>query len=329
VGGAGGVGKTRLALEIGMSLAAMDGPAPVFPDGVWLVELAPVSDAGLVADTVATALGIPASASAAWEKLTGYLHARNLLLILDNCEHLIAACAELVETLLEDCPRLHLLATSREALNVPGEVAWRVPSLVTAEAVQLFVERGQTAWPEFALTDQNAAIVTEICQQLDGMPLALELAAALLRVLSVEQIASRLYDRFCLLTGGARTALPRQQTLRATIDWSYGLLTEDERILLQRLSVFAGGWTLEAAETVCGDSPLALGGAACAARPSIPAADILHNLIGLVDKSLVSVMTERRDGQVRYYLLETIRQYARDRLGEAGQSDVLRDRHLA
>jgi predicted ATPase len=345
--GSGGCGKTRLALEVGATLVrtthhpdvqlnnGIAGGAsplhtpPAFPDGVWLAGLAPLADPGLVADTVLAALGIPASTSTATERLINDLRSRDMLLILDNCEHLIGACAELAEALLRECPHLCVLATSREALGIPGEMAWRVPPLATGEAVQLFEDRARVASPGFVMTEQNAKTIADICERLDGMPLALELAAARLRVLSVEEVASRLDDRFRLLTGGARTALRRQQTLRATIDWSFHLLFEPERGLLQRLSVFAGGCTLEAAEAICGDQPLALGGTSPVAHPTIPSADVLDLLTSLVDKSLVTVVTEQRGDPTRYLMPETIREYAAEKLREAGQTDALRDRHVA
>jgi predicted ATPase len=326
--GSGGCGKTRLAQEVAASLEGAkhrlqspDAPQPrgqphgdasplpsqpAYPDGVWLAELAPLSEPSLVADAVAAVFGLRPMGRPATALLLDHLRGRQALLILDNCEHLIQACAELAEALLRACPRLHILATSREALRVPGETTWRVPSLVTAEAVQLFAARARDAQPRFALTAQNSAPVANLCERLDGIPLAIELAASRLNALSVEQIAVRLDDRFRLLTGGSRTALPRQQALRATIDWSYGLLSEDERAFLQRLSVFAGGWALEAAEAV--------GGSASA----------LDLLIQLVNKSLVLV----DEAGSRYTLLETIRQYAHEKLVKAGEHEQAHRRHL-
>jgi predicted ATPase/transcriptional regulator with XRE-family HTH domain len=298
--GSGGCGKTRLAQEVASQVLGD------YPDGVWLAELAPLSEPSLVADAVAAALGLRPMGRPATALLLDHLRDEQALLLLDNCEHLIQACAELAEALLRTCPHLHILATSREALRVPGETAWRVPSLAAGEAVQLFAARARAAQPRFALTAQNGAPVAELCGRLDGIPLAIELAASRLNALSVEQIAARLDDRFRLLTGGSRTALPRQQTLRATIDWSYGLLSEDERTLLQRLSVFAGGWTLEAAEAV--------GGSARA----------LDLLIQLVNKSLVLV----DEAGSRYTLLETIRQYAHEKLVEEGEHEQAHQHHL-
>jgi non-specific serine/threonine protein kinase len=237
-----------------------------YADGVWLVELAATADPALVPQAVASALNVREDPRRPLhETLSDALAPRELLLLLDNCEHLVTACAVLADNLLRGCPCLQILATSREPLGVPGETVWRVPSLTVPdprvalgtdevacyEAVSLFVERARSALPSFALGDLNAATVAELCRRLDGIPLAIELAAARVRALSVEQIAARLNQRFQLLTGGSRVALPRQQTLRATVDWSYSLLSEPERVLLHRLSVFAGGWTLEAVEAVC------------------------------------------------------------------------------
>jgi non-specific serine/threonine protein kinase len=319
--GAGGCGKTRLALEVARSLL------PEYGEGVWLVELAALGDPALVPQAVASVLGVrerPGQSLTA--SLADYLRPKRLLLLLDNCEHLVAACAELAERLLQVCPHLTVLATSREAVGIAGERAWKVPSLalpdlqavaeqtLTCEAVQLFTQRAQAVRPAFAQTEQNAGLVAQVCRRLDGIPLALELAAARLAALSLEQLAARLDDRFRLLTGGSRTALPRQQTLRATLDWSYELLGEPERVLFHRLSVFAGGWTLEAAEAVC-------------AGEGIAPEEVLDLLAGLVNKSLVSL----EEGGVadRYRLLETMRQYARERLVAAGEAGALRDRHLA
>ncbi len=321
--GAGGSGKTSLALEVARALL------PAFPDGVWLAELASLSDPVLVPGAVAAALGVrdrPGRPLA--EVLAEYLQPRTLLLVLDNCEHLMDPCAQFVEGLLSACPDLRVLATSREPLRIPGEVVWRVPSLAVPDlrgrytadelagyaAVRLFVERARAVQPAFRLTSSNAAAVAEVCVRLDGIPLAMELAAARVRAFSVEQIAAYLDDRFHLLTAGPRTALPRQQTLQATVDWSYALLSEPERTLLRRLSVFAGGWSFEAAEAV-------------AAGEGIHAYAMLDLLAQLVDKSLV--IADEQRGVVRYRLLETIRQYAHQRLLEAGEAERTRDRHLA
>jgi non-specific serine/threonine protein kinase len=315
---------------------------------VWLVELAPLADPMLVPQAVATALAVrEAPGRALTDSLKDYLRARSLLLILDNCEHLIGACAQLADGLLRACPALRVLASSREALGIPGETAWRVPSLAVPdrlpaagtetlagnESVRLFVERATAALPTFALADRNAPAVAQICRCLDGMPLAIELAAALVRALLVEQIAARLDDRFRLLTGGSRTALPRQQTLRATVGWSHDLLGAPERVLLRRLSVFAGGWALEAAEAVTADDgptpPEREGegeGASLPQPSGVPAGDVLGLLLGLVDRSLVQV--EEAEGAACYRLLETIRQYAREKLLETEEAERTRDRHL-
>jgi predicted ATPase/DNA-binding XRE family transcriptional regulator len=257
--GTGGSGKTRLSQQ------AVTGVLPAFADGAWLVELAPLADPALVDSTTAVVLGLePAPGRAPLAQLLDDLRPKHLLLVLDNCEHLLQACAELAESLLRVCPRLVILATSREGLGVPGESLYHVGSLSLAEAderptpdtlagseaVRLFVERAADRLADFSLTEANAPAVDQICRQLDGIPLALELAAARVTVLPVDQIAARLNVRFQLLTGGSRTALPRHQTLQALIDWSYDLLSEPEARLLRRLAVFAGGWTLEAAEAV-------------------------------------------------------------------------------
>ena len=260
--GAGGSGKTRLALQVAAELR------DAFPDGVWFIEFAPLSDPTLVQQSLLTTLGLSEQAGrSTFAIVSDFLQPKRALLILDNCEHLIQACAQLAETLLRACLSLHILATSREALSIPGETLYLVPTLTTPdptqvnfetlgqyEAVQLFVERAQTALPGFRLTAENTSAVAQVCHQLDGIPLALELAAARVKALRVEQIASRLAanDQFRLLTAGRRTALPRHQTLHALIDWSYNLLSKDERLLLRRLAVFAGGCTLESAEAVWG-----------------------------------------------------------------------------
>jgi len=314
--GSGGVGKTRLSIQAASSLLAE------YPVGVWLVELAPLSDPALVAQSFCAALGVvPEGGGSELEALVNYLHAKKILLVVDNCEHLLDAAARLCQALLQSCPELHILATSREALGIPGEAAYRVPSLSlpnvkdflqliqNSEAVKLFVERAAAANPEFELNEANAAFVIQICQRLDGIALALELAAARLRMMTVEQIAARLDDAFRLLTGGSRTALPRQQTLRALIDWSYNLLVSEEQEFLQKLAVFTGGWTLEAAEAVC-------------AGP-----DAFELLSRLVDKSLVAV-SHVKGGETRYHLLETVRQYAFAKLVEGSGLDQLKDAHL-
>ncbi len=321
--GPGGTGKTRLSLRVAADL--LDS----FPHGVWFVELAALANSALVPQTVMTTLGLrEESGRSLLEILTDFLRAKTVLLILDNCEHLVEASAQLAETLLQACPNLRLLVSSREALGIPGETPYRVPSLaipdghaaysaasiVQFEAARLFMERAKAVAPAFAVSDENASAIAKICARLDGIPLAIELAAARVKILKVEQIAERLDDRFRLLTGGSRTALPRQQTLRALIDWSYDLLSITERSLLVRLSIFAGGWTLEAAEKVCGDDQL-------------PVFDILDLLMQLVNKSLVVVDVD--DGsETRYRMLETIRQYAREKLAGSDEGSGLRTRHL-
>jgi predicted ATPase/class 3 adenylate cyclase len=319
--GAGGLGKTRLTLQV--AAAVLD----AYPDGVWFVELAPLSDARLVPQAVASVLGVTEEAGRpVIEALIKLAADRRLLLILDNCEHLVDACADLARRLLQAAPHLEILASSREPLRMAGETICPVPALATPdllqpvtveglerfEAVRLFVERAAAAQPSFRLTTQNAGAVADICRRLDGIPLALELAAARARTLSVESIAARLGDRFTLLVGGDRTALPRQQTLRALIDWSHELLSERERLLFRRLAVFAGGWTLEATEAIgTGDD--------------VMETDVLSLLTGLVEKSLVEFDA---DG-ARYRLLETVRQYALERLEESSEDAQTRRRHLA
>ena len=262
--GTGGAGKTRLALQSAADV--LDD----YPDGVWLMELASLADSTLLPQTVASILHVREEPGrSAGEALLGFLKDRTVLLVLDNCEHLLDAGARLADDLLRSCPGVCILATSREALGITGEQTFRVPSLTAPDArqtytadgltqyesVRLFIDRAVLSQPAFAVTNGNAPAVAQVCARLDGIPLAIELAAARVKALSVEQIAARLDDRFRLLTGGSRTALPRQQTLKAAIDWSYDLLSEDEKTLLRRLSVFAGGWTLEAAEAVCADPP--------------------------------------------------------------------------
>jgi len=319
--GAGGSGKTRLAIQVATDLIDQ------FHDGVWWVDLAPLIDEALVPHAVAQALGVREVPNQPLrEMLITFLHHKQLLLVLDNCEHLIAACAHLADDLLTHCASVRMLATSREVLGIVGEMVYHVPTmalptpqrltltdlLLEYEGIHLFVERACAVKSDFALTEQNAAAVLQICQRLDGLPLALELAAARTKVLTVEQIAERLNDRFNLLTQGSRTALPRQQTLRATIDWSYDLLPEDMRMLFRRLSVFAGGFTLEAAEGVCSEESLA------------PRA-LLDRLARLVDRSLVKV--EREGDNARYRMLETIREYASEKLDGSSEAEQVRRRH--
>ena len=319
--GTGGVGKSRLAFQVAAALL------PRFSDGAFVVELGPLSDPALVPQQVLSALGVPEEPGRNHaETVVASLARRNLLLVLDGCEHLLAACATLAEALLRSCSNVHILATSREPFRIMGETTWRVPSLsvpdaatgTTADleqydAVRLFVRRAAQSKPDFNVGPANAAAIVDVCQRLGGIPLALELAATRVKVLSCEQIATRLNNQFRLLTGGARNALPRHQTLRAAVDWSYELLSDDERTLFARLSVFAGGFSLEAAEAICcGDG--------CGDE------EILDLLTSLVDKSLVVV--EERGGRVRYRFLETLRQYAAERLHQAGLSTELSHRHL-
>ena len=306
--GAGGAGKTRLGVEVANQVAGDYG------EGVWYVDLAPITDPDLVAVEVARALGLPDQPGRSTaETLLQFVRDRQMLVVLDNCEHLLDACAELVVGLLSGATGLTLLATSREQIGVPGEATWRVPSLSVAdEAIELFADRARLAQTGFVVTDDNAATVAEICARLDGMPLAIELAAARVRALSVGEILDSLHDRFRLLTGGARTAVRRQQTLRASVDWSHALLTETERILFRRLAAFLGGFDLDAAQAVAGADGLAR-------------YQVLEQLTLLVDKSLV--VAENIRGRTRYRLLETVRQFALEKLGESGEADVVRTRH--
>ncbi len=344
--GPGGVGKTRLALQVAAAERAR------YPDGTWLIELAPLTESTLVVSKVAQTLGVREEPGGALDAstlvvstvaqtlgvheepgrslldvLVAALRERALLLVLDNCEHLVVACAALTAALLRACPDVRVLATSREGLEVAGEQLYQVSPLSVPdpdhlppldrlaqfEAVRLFVERARARRPDFALDARNAAAVAAICRHLDGIPLALELAAARVGALPVEGIATRLDDRFRLLTGGPRTALPRQRTLRAALDWSYDLLSEPERALLRRLAVFAGGWTLGAAEAV-------------GVGEGVEDWEALDLLDGLVNKSLAQ--EEESSGDARYSLLETVRQYGIEKLGEGGETAATRERHL-
>jgi predicted ATPase/transcriptional regulator with XRE-family HTH domain len=321
--GAGGSGKTRLALTAANDLLED------YPEGIWVADLAPLSDPELVPHAVASLVGARQEPGRELrESIATTLQQAHVLLLLDNCEHLIAASAQLVDTLIRGCPRLHILTTSREPLSVPGETTWLVPPLRAAdplslpqldaltqyEAVRLFVDRAMSVQPAFAVTNKNAPAVAQICYRLDGIPLAIELAAARIKVLTPEEISARLDDRFHLLTGGHRVTLPRQRTLRALVDWSHHLLSDDEKVLFRRLSVFAGGWTLEAAEAVCASEPL-------------DRRDILDLLSSLVDKSL-AVADEQPDGRTRYRVLETLREYGSEQLRDAGEAEVLHKQHL-
>jgi predicted ATPase/DNA-binding CsgD family transcriptional regulator len=318
--GAGGIGKSRLALRI------LAGEAGEFADGVWFVELGDLRQPELVVSRIATAIGVAEEPGRPLlDTLADALRPRRLLLALDNCEHLIEACARVCRHLLAHSPGLCLLATSREPLRVAAETVWQVPPLSVTpagepvdpaeacryEAIRLFADRAAASLPGFTVNPANAATVAALCRALDGMPLAIELAAARVRALSVEQIAARLADRFGLLTIGDRTAPPRQRTLRAAIDWSHELLTPTEQVLLRRLSVFAG-WSLEMAERVCCDA-------------EIPAGEIMDLIAALVDKSLVVVESEVL-GEARYRMLDSIRDYAAERLADAGETEAFRQR---
>ena len=304
--GMGGLGKTRLSLQVAADALEK------YPDGVWFVDLAPIKDPSLVPNAAAQVLGVREEpGKTLTQTLCEHVKDHKLLMVLDNCEHLVTACANLADAMLQGTPGVRILATSREALHIRGEQTYPVlplaapdrkagvEVLLRSEAVQLFVERAQLQRPNFALTERDAPAVAEICARLDGIPLALELAAARMRSLSIGEINSRLHDRFKLLTGGSRVALERQQTLRALVSWSYDLLQEQEQMLLDRLSVFAGGFDLQAAEAVC------------SAEPLVPD-DVIDLLASLVEKSLV--MVDQDDGTSRYGLLETIREFAREHL---------------
>jgi predicted ATPase/class 3 adenylate cyclase/DNA-binding CsgD family transcriptional regulator len=309
--GAGGVGKTRLAIELAEQLSDESGR---FPEGGWYVDLAPITGPDLVPITAARVFGLPDQPGRSTvETLTRFVADRQMLVVLDNCEHLLDASAALVVALLEACPGLTLLATSREPIGVAGEVSWRLPSLSLAdEAVELFTDRARHARTDFAVTDDNIAAVGEICARLDGVPLAIELAAARVRALSLPEILDSLHDRFRLLTGGARTAVRRQQTLRASVDWSHALLSEPERTVFRRLAAFLGGFDLDAAQAVAGGDDM-------------PRYQVVDLLTLLVDKSLV--IADETAGRTRYRLLETVRHYAAEKLGESGDADAVRTRH--
>jgi predicted ATPase/DNA-binding CsgD family transcriptional regulator/Tfp pilus assembly protein PilF len=319
--GTGGCGKTRLALEVGRDLVG------AYPDGVWLVELAPLTDPALIGKAVAQALGVgEQSGRSLLETLEDTLRSRKTLLVVDNCEHLVEGVAGFVAALLDSCPGLRILATSRERLNTAGEVNWVAPSLTVPDAqrpstpreleayesVRLFLERARQRDPSFELTLSNGQAVGQVCRRLDGIPLAIELAAGRMEMLSADQLASRLEDFLKLLTGG-RTADPRHRTLRATLEWSHELLGEAERALFQRLSVFAGGWTLETAEEVCSDD-------------GVEQDDVLGLLSELVDKSLV-VAEAGEEGVPRFRMLEPVRQYGQERLLESGTAERVREYH--
>jgi predicted ATPase len=321
--GPGGTGKTRLCLQVAAEQFSE------FKDGVWLIELAQLADSTYVLSTIASTFNLrEVQGVRLIDTVTDYLRSKQLLLVLDNCEHLIETCAQLSDHFVHACPKLKIITSSREALGISGETVYRVPSLslpqdvedlrdvgnlthdlMRYEATRLFTERAIKANPQFSLTKDNAPYVAQICERLDGIPLAIELAAARLKLFTTQQIAERLDDRFKLLTGGNRTALPRQQTLRALIDWSYLTLNETEQDVLRRLAVFSGGWTFEAAESVAGEM------------------EAMDGLSGLVNKSLVHV--EEKEGKSRYRYLETIRQYAMEKLLESGEAVGARNHHLA
>jgi predicted ATPase/class 3 adenylate cyclase len=320
--GAGGTGKTRLAMEVAKQIGEQ------FPDGVWLIDFVALREPNLVLQAITTALGVREEPKRSLiQTLTDYLRSKKLLLLFDNCEHLISACAQVADTLLRVCPRLQILATSREALGLTGEHQYYVPTLTMpppdselvienlnqSEAVRVFLDCAVLVRPAFKLTKANAFAIAQICRRLDGIPLAIELAATRVKGLNTEQIGARLDDRFSLLSTGNRTAVQRHQTLRANIDWSYNLLSEKECLPLSRLSVFAGGWTVESATEVC-----------LVVQPEEQ--DVLNLLLNLADKSLVIV--EEHDGETRYRFLETIREYALEKLAESGEERLVRNRHL-
>ena len=316
--GTGGIGKTRLSIQAAIALSHL------YRDGTWFVDLAPLASPDLVPQTVASTLNIPDTHNQPiMDRLIGFLRTKQILIVLDNCEHLIPAAAKLAGELLRSCAHIQIMATSREILNIPGEVNFQVPPLslpqeeeytsqtaAELESVQLFMERARHVQPSFTLTDANAPAIASICRKLDGMPLAIELASARINLLRAEQIEVRLNDRFQLLTGG-QTALPRHQTLRATLEWSHDLLSEAEQVLFRQLSVFAGGWTLESANAVCGEN----------------GRDVLDVLAQLVNKSLAIVEREP-DAEARYTMLQTIHEFAREKLRASGEMELVRARQF-
>ncbi|BDI30449.1 hypothetical protein CCAX7_25000 [Capsulimonas corticalis] len=326
--GLGGIGKTRLAIEVARDVL------PEYPDGVWLASLESISDGKLVCARIAAVLDLQEEQNRTMlESLTDHLRRKRLLLVLDNCEHVLAACVQVAAHLLRECANVRILATSRESLGLTGEAAWTVPSLATPdpdhlpqgrsalvrvlmgyESVRLFVERAQAAQQSFSLTGTNAMTMARVSSLLEGIPLAIELAASRVNAMTIEQIEARLHDHRGLLTGGSRTALSRQQTLRSTLDWSYGLLGDQDRLLLARVSVFAGGWTLEAAEAVCSGHGIA-------------SEQIQDLLISLVEKSLVAFTDQPEDAGGRYRLLEMVRQYAAGKRDALGETEAIKDRH--
>jgi predicted ATPase/DNA-binding SARP family transcriptional activator len=337
--GAGGCGKTRLALRVASDLR------DTYADGVCWVELAPLADATLLPQAIAQALNtVEQPGRALLDVILDLLHGKHLLLVLDNCEHLARACAEFAHDVLCDAPQVNILATSREPLAVTGEMLYpvaplavppksQVTEIAAFDAIRLFVERARGVLPNFALTSTNAQTVADICRRLDGIPLAIELASARVNALTVEQIAARLDDRFALLTSARHGVPSHHRTLRAALDWSYTFLSAQEQILLRRLSVFAGGFSLEAVETVCADAETRGGGdaekdrLAASPRHPLPVSSIVDGLSSLVNKSLVVAET-LKPGEARYAMLETIRQYAGDKLRESGEGETIRNRHL-
>jgi len=304
--GTGGVGKTRLAIH---SAERVDG----VPDGTWLVELAPLSAPALVAATVLSAIeGTPGDSVSALEALLAYLRSRRLLLVLDNCEHLVDEVARVAAAIVAQCPHVTILATSREPLGVSGEKSYRLASLDIPAALELFADRARSVNPQFLVSAENRASVESICRRLDGIALAIELAAARLRMISVDELSRRLTERFRILTGGSRTALPRQQTMRALIDWSYDTLLDDEKAVFRRLAVFLGGWSLEAASAVT-------------ANEALDPLEVLDLLGSLVDKSLVAAAVDR--ATQRYSLLQSIQDYAGERLDEHAERPSTTERH--
>ena len=319
--GMGGSGKTRLAIQVAGELVEH------FFEGVWLIELEALTDPAFIVPRIATVLGVREDRGQELiDAVCEYCKSLHVLIVLDNCEHLIDGAVRVVERLLETSQELKILATSQEVLRVPGEVTCAVPTLSLPgpktprdnehlqayEAIHLFAERANSSDPNFNLNEHNGSLVVQVCQRLDGIPLALELAAARLRVLTLDQIASRLDDRFSLLASGSRTAMPRHQTLRATVDWSYDLCSESERVVWRRISIFANGFTLDAAEAIVGDG-------------SVPQSQVLDLLGALVDRSLV--VTDVSKDVARYRLLSSIQEYGRIRLGESGETQALRDKH--
>ncbi|HEU4797445.1 MAG TPA: adenylate/guanylate cyclase domain-containing protein, partial [bacterium] len=313
--GIGGVGKTRMAMQVAAEVLGE------FPDGIWVVELGRISNPSLVPHSVASAVGAleEQGGRPLTDTLVDFLQSRTMLLILDNCEHLLTECANLALGLLRACRSLRILATSLGPLGVPGEFTYPVSSLALSgeagsqsEAVRLFIDRASSTRPGLELRTESLAAIVEICRRLDGIPLAIELAAALVKVLAPEQILERLVDRFRLLTGGRRLDLPQHQTLRAVMDWAYHLLAPDEQVLLRRLAAFAGSFPLEAAESAC-------------AGDEVNESNVVELLTRLVDKSLVA--TEEHPGTVRYHLLETVREYGREKLRDAGEFATIHTRH--